>query len=933
MASYSDDFNRASLGTNWTAVNGGTWAINASTVLRQTQSTGTYRGLRWAGGAFDSNNFFARVTAQASANMGFGVLVRCPTTGTAQADIDGYAIVGFAGDQWYRIEFSDGSDAGYVGLGGTCSANTNYTIEVRAEGSTITVLLNGSQLAQWTDTTYTSGGAMLISYGATITFDNFEAGDLASNQTIAPGGIASLEAFGTSTVSTAAAGQSILPGGVAGGEAFGTAALAIAQTVAAVGVTFGEYALRFYGNAASQIDRVRIPLEDGISVQYPPNVGVGDFTAEFWLRCAYADNATAVTDVRYSNIVYDRDSWGEQRGHCIGVTRSGSNLVAIFGQAGSGGSWAGIRSTSHIGDGNWHHVAVTRNQSTGQVRIWVDGVQEAAGTYDTANWSFPAGHVVASGQDNEYLVLGTEKHDVGEGFNGSVAAVRISNSVRYTGSFAPAWRWSPDASAVGLYLLDDGRGTVATDSATVSGAPTDGELLVGGSPVGPVWAGLPFGNVGDHALGQGSVTVAPSGLSSGETFGSAAAAPGAVMVTPAGVASGFTSDNHLLSPGAVTVSTAGVVTAEAFGAVAVLPGVVVVTPAGASTSETFATPTVLPGVVTVTPSGVDTSETFGAQTIAADAVTVTPSGVATGETFGAAIIGQGAVVVAATGVDTAETFASPAVLPGFVVVLPSGVSASETFGAGSVLPGSVGVSPAGVASGEEFGSPAAVVGAVVVLAGSVGSGEAFGITGLLTAGVVAAFGMDSGEAFGMLTVLPGAVVVLAGGAASAEAFGGAVVLIGTVAVLPAGVESAEVFGNATAMPGGAAVLAGSVASSEVFGSTELAMGSAMVLPAAIGSNEGFGAAVLTPGTVAVLPAGLASREAFGASLVTGYGLPQFVAPGGVATGEAFGIAVLLLQLAAGRTVIIEGELRRVVVHQERRVVIVDGEVRVSAMER
>lgn len=34
MASYSDDFNRATLGSNWAAVNGGTWDINASVRAR-----------------------------------------------------------------------------------------------------------------------------------------------------------------------------------------------------------------------------------------------------------------------------------------------------------------------------------------------------------------------------------------------------------------------------------------------------------------------------------------------------------------------------------------------------------------------------------------------------------------------------------------------------------------------------------------------------------------------------------------------------------------------------------------------------------------------------------------------------------------------------------------------------------------------------------
>ena len=179
MTTYSDTFNRANgaPGANWTAINGGTWVI-ASNALTQTQTAGTYRGSRWAGGAFASNNFYARVTARAPSGQGFGVIVRCPTTGTAEADIDGYAIVGFVDDQWYRVEFANGSDAGYVGLGGTCNASTDYTIEARANGSTITVYLNGTQLAQWTDTTYTTGGAMLVTYGGTVTFDNFEAADL-----------------------------------------------------------------------------------------------------------------------------------------------------------------------------------------------------------------------------------------------------------------------------------------------------------------------------------------------------------------------------------------------------------------------------------------------------------------------------------------------------------------------------------------------------------------------------------------------------------------------------------------------------------------------------------------------------------------------------------------------------------------------------------
>lgn len=185
MTDYSDNFNRANgaPGSNWTAINSGTWAI-ASNALTQTNSTGAYRGQRWNGGAFAGNDLYARVTARGPSGVGFGVLVRCPTSGTALTEIDGYGLMLFVGDQRYRIEFLNGSDSANTGLGGTVLAATDYTIEIRAEGSTITALVGGSQVAQWTDTTYTSGGVMLLAYGGTITFDNFEAGDIASGTSI-----------------------------------------------------------------------------------------------------------------------------------------------------------------------------------------------------------------------------------------------------------------------------------------------------------------------------------------------------------------------------------------------------------------------------------------------------------------------------------------------------------------------------------------------------------------------------------------------------------------------------------------------------------------------------------------------------------------------------------------------------------------------------
>lgn len=533
MASFSDAFNRANgaPGANWSAINGGSWAI-ASNALQQSDATATYRGLRWNGGAFDSANLYARVTGRAPSARGFGVMVRCPTTGTALTDIDGYAIVGFVDDQWYRIEFADGDDAGYIGLGGVVAPNTDYTIETRANGSTITVFVNNSQLAQWTDTTYTTGGVMLVTYGGTVTFDDFEAADLATTValTLSATGISTtaddaelvvLRALSaaavtattttdavslntatvfslvlaaqttTATGDTAAAAilRSVTSAATAATNTATSSALALLKALALAAqvttVTTVRYGVRFYGNGSGQIDRLRIELDN--PADPPIDVGAGDFCYEFWMRCALADNTTTATDedARYSNIILDRDIWGHERGWVLGVTRNASNtaLVACFGVAGAGLSWTTIFGASNVGDGRWHHIALTRSTST--VRLFVDGVQEATGTY-SGDLSYPNGVRPTEGQDNHYLVIGTEKHDVGFGYNGEFAAFRVSDTARYTTAFTPPQSIGVDGDTVALFLFEEQTGTTAYDTSGLPGAE-DAALLVGGSPSGPVW--------------------------------------------------------------------------------------------------------------------------------------------------------------------------------------------------------------------------------------------------------------------------------------------------------------------------------------------------------------------------------------------------------------------------------------------------------------
>jgi hypothetical protein len=185
MAVYSDNFNRAngSPSANWTAVNGGTWEI-FNNELRQVAAGGVYRMLRWNGGAFDSANLYARVTGRSpDSSNGFGVAVRCPTSGTTSASVDGYALAGWPGDQWYFIVLTDAGETETIPLGGSIATNTNYTIEIRVNNNTITGFVNGAQVGEITRTTYPAGGAALLSYGINLYYDNFEAGDLETGRT------------------------------------------------------------------------------------------------------------------------------------------------------------------------------------------------------------------------------------------------------------------------------------------------------------------------------------------------------------------------------------------------------------------------------------------------------------------------------------------------------------------------------------------------------------------------------------------------------------------------------------------------------------------------------------------------------------------------------------------------------------------------------
>ncbi len=250
--------------------------------------------------------------------------------------------------------------------------------------------------------------------------------------------------------------------------------------------------LRFHGNGTGGIDRVKIRI-DGPAT--PADIGSGDFTLEWWMRALPGENASNAVACNtndgwiHGNIVFDRDVFDDGEHGDYGVSLTGGR-VAFGVSAGAAGNT--ICGDIVVADGEWHHVAVTRQRSNGQLRIYVDGVLDAegdGGVGSDKDVSYQDGRATAHPGSDPFLVIGAEKHDAGPSFpsyHGWIDEVRLSTIRRYTGPrfTRPFTAFTQDGNTAALYHLDEGAGDAIGDA--VGGSP--GTRAFGGSPAGPEWS-------------------------------------------------------------------------------------------------------------------------------------------------------------------------------------------------------------------------------------------------------------------------------------------------------------------------------------------------------------------------------------------------------------------------------------------------------------
>jgi hypothetical protein len=139
--------------------------------------------------------------------------------------------------------------------------------------------------------------------------------------------------------------------------------------------------------------------DDRVTIDRPVQ---DSFTASFWFR---------TTDVGGGSESDRRWFLGKGLvdGEVPGIVRDwGIALVANgFVSAGTGDPETFVSSGPGFNDGNWHHVAFTRDRGTGRIALWLDGVRESEATGSKARLDTPRVIAVGTLQPDIHPFSGT----------------------------------------------------------------------------------------------------------------------------------------------------------------------------------------------------------------------------------------------------------------------------------------------------------------------------------------------------------------------------------------------------------------------------------------------------------------------------------------------------------------------------------------------
>jgi len=254
------------------------------------------------------------------------------------------------------------------------------------------------------------------------------------------------------------------------------------------------FSMFFEGGAGAQSQAVRIPYSGSTAFL---NFG-GSFTIDFWIKALPGENAGLLGSGpdawRAGNIVIDRDSGSAGENPRFGVSLTGGRLSFGVARGTSGSTITGAR---RVDDGAWHHVALTRDEASGAVRVFVDGQPDGSGSGPTGTIAYSAPNPIPFPLSDPFLFIGGPKSEVPPsprlGFRGWIDDIRIANGVRYPAGFTPpALPGRVDTTTLALIDFDEGGGRSV---ALLGGGPAEalGAIKVAAPSANAAWvADTPF---------------------------------------------------------------------------------------------------------------------------------------------------------------------------------------------------------------------------------------------------------------------------------------------------------------------------------------------------------------------------------------------------------------------------------------------------------
>jgi hypothetical protein len=186
----SDNFNRANvnpIGGNWTTAPSFAALQILTSAAQNTSDTGTDNGAYWNANSFPNDQYSqcnvtdTSLPEGANGECGPGPMCRVATSAPRNL----YRVV-FGPGNTTNLFFEKYAADSYSPIAGfSVTINNGDLLKLQVQGTTLTAFVNGTQVATTTDSSVTTGPAGLAfsscPAGSTVTFDNWEAGDLAQD--------------------------------------------------------------------------------------------------------------------------------------------------------------------------------------------------------------------------------------------------------------------------------------------------------------------------------------------------------------------------------------------------------------------------------------------------------------------------------------------------------------------------------------------------------------------------------------------------------------------------------------------------------------------------------------------------------------------------------------------------------------------------------